>query len=249
MKSSRLCELVYATYSCKNDHFCGYAILTPSRACSWAEVRQYFTSNMDQWIKGPLKSPVKLWDTSNFDGSRLCSILNSDTDPAFYSALLLHVYLPFSPLPSPLPLPFYPSVPHRIFIDKNHTYGTFSSQLAGSIHPKRGIRPMGQCTTTKTSRTHQIYISRCIWGFSTGLEKKRHFPMLFFSAFDPSQPLIPAHLSLLLRLPKLMKAVPTRHYLLTSLVLGIRMQCLALILTTINSLLLMFVIIKDDSFW
>lgn len=66
--------------------------------------------------------------------------------------------------------------------------------------------------------------------------------MLFFSAFDPSQPLIPVaaktnksctHQTLSLDFPGAW---------------GIRMQCLALILTTINSLLLMFLIIKDDSF-
>lgn len=55
--------------------------------------------------------------------------------------------------------------------------------------------------------------------------------MLLFSAFDI---LTPAPL--------------TGHYLLTLLGFGIRMQCLVLTLTIINSLLLMFLVIKMTTF-
>lgn len=97
-----------------------------------------------------MMSPLMLWKNSNFDGSQLHPILSSDPDPMFCSALLLCVYLPFSPSPSVSQVS-----PQRIVIDEKHTYGTLSSQLAGPTHPKE---PTGQRTIAKTSRTRLIYI-------------------------------------------------------------------------------------------
>jgi len=49
---------------------------------------------------------------------------------------------------------------------------------------------MGQCTTTNTSRPHLIYITQAgaLSYKSTGLEKKSHIPMFFFSGSEPHTP-------------------------------------------------------------
>lgn len=113
-----------------------------------------------------------------------------------------------------------PSVVQRIFTYKNHTHGKFSWQPADPTHPKRGIRPMGQCTTTKTSRTHLINQSGRILFQTHWIGEKETLPHILFSIFDPSQPPTPTQFSLLLQLPEVIEAVPTTHPLLTSLVFG-----------------------------
>lgn len=92
---------------------------------------------------------------------------------------------------------------------------------------------MGQCTTTKTSRTHLINQSWWIFLKTHWTGDKEAFPHVFFSISEKkatksqSQPPPPIHLSLFLHLPEEIKAVPSTHPLLSSWCLGMD-QCLAL---------------------
>lgn len=144
---------------------------------------------MGQGIKGLIKSPLKLWQTSSQ------YILSRVVIQMQHSTLFLSWVFPFLSLLHPLS-PKCPSL--DFYIWKPHILHLAPSWQVPYI-PKE-VPCLWDNVLQPGTASYK----------TTGLEKKRHFPVLFFSTFDPPQPEIFAHFSLLLQLTQLMKAAPTR---------------------------------------